>query len=81
MRRLGAYVILAVTSSALLEAQVPAPLGPGSPEPVPFEQRGLNVGERVPVLDLVDQTGRRRALKDLSGPKGLVLLFVRSADW
>jgi hypothetical protein len=68
----------------LLAAQVvqpPAPLGPGSPAAVPFEHRGLAVGERIPALDLVDQNGRRRALADLTGPNGLVLLFVRSADW
>ena len=62
-------------------AQSPAPLGPGSPATVPLERRGLDVGERIPALDLVDQTGRRRSLADLTGPDGLVLLFVRSADW
>jgi hypothetical protein len=62
-------------------AQRPAPLGPGSPPPVPLERRGLAVGDRVPTLNLVDQTGRVRNVGDLTGPKGLVILFVRSADW
>jgi len=67
--------------AGLQAAQAPAPLGPGSPPIVPIDQRGLAVGEPIPLLDLVDQTGRRRSLKDLTGPSGLVLLFVRSADW
>jgi len=73
-----AAVVLILAAQA---AQPPAPLGPGSPAAVPFEQRGLAVGERIPALDLVDQNGRRRTLADLTGPNGLVLLFVRSADW
>ena len=48
---------------------------------MPVERRGLAVGERIPALDLVDQTGRRQTLASLAGPNGLVLLFVRSADW
>ena len=63
-------------------AAAPLPqLGPGSPPPVPVEQRGLAVGDRIPPLDLRDQSGRRQTLQTLTGPKGLVLLFVRSADW
>ena len=68
------------TTILLLSAML-LQLGPGSPPPVPVEQRGLKVGERIPELDLVDQTGRSQSLTTLTGPKGLVLLFVRSADW
>jgi len=72
---------VALLLAGLQAAHAPAPLGPGSPPTVPIEQRGLAIGERVPPLDLIDQTGRRRSLRDLTGPNGLVLLFVRSADW
>ena len=42
---------------------------------------GLEVGERAPDFELPDQNGRRRRLSDLSGREGLLLAFVRSADW
>lgn len=39
----------------------------------------LKQGDRLPALNLPDQTGSPRALADLAGPKGLVL-FVYSKD-
>ena len=42
---------------------------------------GPAVGSRIPAFDAVDQNGRKRTFETLRGPKGLVLLFVRSADW
>lgn len=42
---------------------------------------GPNPGEKVPGFTLPDQSGQLRSLADLQGPKGLVLLFFRSADW
>jgi hypothetical protein len=42
---------------------------------------GPQVGERVPDFSLPDQRGRQRTLASLMGPKGLVLVFNRSADW
>lgn len=48
---------------------------------VPVDQRGLAPGAHVPAFEAIDQTGRARTFHDLAGPKGLVLLFVRSADW
>lgn len=42
---------------------------------------GPAVGAKIPAFQLPDQSGTPRSLKDLSGPKGLVLAFVRSADW
>ena len=51
------------------------------PPPVPLEERGLRVGEPLPKFELIDQRGRRQTFETLRGPKGLVLLFVRSADW
>ena len=46
------------------------------------ETPGTAVGEAFPhTLNVPDQTGTMRALEDLYGEKGLVVLFVRSADW
>jgi hypothetical protein len=42
---------------------------------------GPAIGDRLPVFEAVDQGGRPRTFESLRGPKGLVLLFFRSADW
>jgi hypothetical protein len=42
---------------------------------------GPQVGQRVPDFILVDQRGRRQSLDAVMGPKGLMLVFFRSADW
>jgi hypothetical protein len=42
---------------------------------------GPQVGERVPDFALNDQRGRSRSLASLMGPRGLMLVFYRSADW
>jgi len=44
-------------------------------------QPGPPVGAKVPDFDLVDQNGQRHTLSSLMGPKGLMLVFFRSADW
>jgi hypothetical protein len=42
---------------------------------------GPAVGDRLPPIEAVDQDGRLRTFESLRGPKGLILLFFRSADW
>jgi AhpC/TSA family len=42
---------------------------------------GLTVGQQVPAFSLLDQQGRTQTLKSVSGPKGTMLVFFRSADW
>jgi hypothetical protein len=42
---------------------------------------GPAVGSKIPSFDAVDQYGKRQTFESLRGPKGLALLFVRSADW
>jgi hypothetical protein len=42
---------------------------------------GPRVGEKVPDFALLDQNGKEHSLQQLMGPKGLLLVFVRSADW
>jgi hypothetical protein len=42
---------------------------------------GPQVGERVPDFTLTDQSGRQRTLQSIMGPRGVMLVFVRSADW
>jgi hypothetical protein len=52
-----------------------------TPAPVPIERRGPAVGTRAPEIRARDQFGHDQTLKSLRGRDGLVLLFVRSADW
>ena len=42
---------------------------------------GPAVGQQVPAFSLLDQQGRTQTLKSVSGPKGTMLVFFRSADW
>ena len=42
---------------------------------------GPAVGATVPQLSVTDTSGQSRTVASLSGERGLVLVFVRSADW
>jgi hypothetical protein len=42
---------------------------------------GPQVGERVPDFSLKDQHGQTQTLQSIMGPKGAMLVFIRSADW
>jgi hypothetical protein len=42
---------------------------------------GPAIGARIPSFEAADQNGRTRNFENLRGSNGLVLLFVRSADW
>ncbi len=42
---------------------------------------GPKPGEQIPQFEARDQHGKTRTFDNLKGPNGLMLLFVRSADW
>ena len=42
---------------------------------------GPQAGQQVPDFSLKDQDGKTRNLESIMGPKGVMLVFVRSADW
>ena len=42
---------------------------------------GPEIGARIPAFEAADQNGATQTFASLRGPKGLVLMFVRSADW
>jgi len=42
---------------------------------------GPQVGERVPDFSLKDQNGNTQTLQSIMGPRGAMLVFIRSADW
>ena len=42
---------------------------------------GPAVGATIPALEANDLNGQKQTLASLTGPKGLMLVFFRSADW
>jgi peroxiredoxin len=42
---------------------------------------GPAVGSRIPDFEAIDLAGKRQTFNSLKGPRGLVLVFARSADW
>ena len=67
---------LAPTIAALLCAVVLAARADVDPRTL-----GPQIGERAPDFSLPDQHGAARTLRSTFGPKGVVLVFFRSADW
>ncbi len=58
-------VALLLTTALLVAADTPGPA----------------VGAKVPSFELADQNGVSHSLESLMGPKGVMLVFFRSADW
>jgi peroxiredoxin len=50
-------------------------------QPIDLSKLGPQVGERVPDFSLTDQNGKSLNLRSITGPKGAMLVFFRSADW
>jgi cytochrome oxidase Cu insertion factor (SCO1/SenC/PrrC family) len=73
----GATVVLVWFVTVRAQVQ-PSASTPSMPD---VQKLGPQVGERVPDFTLMDQRGRSRTLTSLTGPKGLMLVFFRSADW
>jgi hypothetical protein len=42
---------------------------------------GPSVGAIIPKFALPDQNGKIQTLDSIAGPKGAMLVFIRSADW
>jgi cytochrome oxidase Cu insertion factor (SCO1/SenC/PrrC family) len=68
---------LVLRFAAIAAAQPPEPK-PAFPD---VQKLGPQIGDRVPDFTLTDQRGQARTLASLMGPKGLMLVFNRSADW
>jgi peroxiredoxin len=73
LRRLGLLSLLATLLVAPVHAQTRTQID--------VSKLGPQVGERVPDFTLTDQSGRQRTLRSIMGPRGAMLVFVRSADW
>ena len=76
---IGLAVILFGVGSFLLQSRTPIDMQ--SRAPIDVASLGPQVGEQVPEFSLPDQNGEMRTLESISGPRGAMLLFHRSADW
>jgi len=76
---------LTLVSTALLLAGIllesPALAQPQPRQKIEVSKLGPQVGERVPDFSLKDQTGKTLNRQSIMGPKGAMLVFLRSADW
>ena len=70
-------VLLAAVLTGRLDAQAP---GKTASPPVSVST-GPGIGEKIPFFTARDQDGKEQTLESLRGPKGLLLLVHRSADW
>jgi len=48
---------------------------------IDLSKLGPQVGEQVPDFSLKDQNGATQTRQSIMGPKGAMLVFIRSADW
>ena len=69
--RIGLVAALCLTAG--LAAQTRAP--------IEVAKLGPQVGETVPGFSLRDQDGAARTLQSVMGPRGALIVFIRSADW
>jgi hypothetical protein len=72
------WVVLGIMmlTSMSSDAQTPAPR-----QKISVSRLGPQVGARVPDFSLKDQNGRTQTLQSIMGPRGAMLVFLRSADW
>lgn len=68
---LAAIVLASGTATAQLQPR----------QKIDVSKLGPQVGEHVPDFNLQDQNGKPWTLKSIMGPKGAMLVFIRSADW
>jgi cytochrome oxidase Cu insertion factor (SCO1/SenC/PrrC family) len=74
--------MVACAVACALVSLVAQPTAQQSQPTLPDVQKlGPQIGTRVPDFTLLDQKGESRTLASLLGPKGLMLVFFRSADW
>jgi len=64
-----------------LLSQVPLPAQQTPQGKFDVTKLGPQVGQQVPDFNLKDQNGTLRSLSSIMGPKGAMLVFIRSADW
>jgi hypothetical protein len=77
-RSIGVLLTVGLLAVQILEGrQTP----PSRRAPIDLSKLGPQVGQRVPDFALKDQNGEQWTRQSIMGPKGAMLVFVRSADW
>jgi hypothetical protein len=66
---------------ALLVQEAPMDAQSSPRTKIEVSKLGPQVGEQVPDFSLKDQTGKTWTRQSIMGPKGAMLVFIRSADW
>ena len=74
-------LIFAVAMASSLLSQTPGQDQSALRQKIDVSNLGPQVGERVPDFSLKDQNGKVWTLQSITGPKGAMLVFVRSGDW
>lgn len=69
-----------ITTSLVALMSIVAPAAQ-TPQKIDTSAIGPQVGDRIPAFSGTDQFGTRRSFATSVGPKGLMLVFFRSADW
>jgi hypothetical protein len=76
---IGLSSSVALLASLLIQAPSMAQTTPR--QKIDVSKLGPQVGERIPDFSLPDQNGKKQTLQSIMGPKGAMLVFIRSADW
>jgi cytochrome oxidase Cu insertion factor (SCO1/SenC/PrrC family) len=79
VKRLAVSFSAALLASVLVQAPSTAQTAPR--QKIDLSKLGPQVGERIPDFSLKDQNGKVWSLESIMGPKGAMLVFIRSADW
>jgi hypothetical protein len=77
---LAVALLASVATLGRVSGQTASPAPPARTKIV-LSKLGPQVGERVPDFALKDQSGQTQTLQSIMGPKGAMLVFIRSADW
>jgi len=75
-----AWMVMSAAALGVL-AQVSLEAQQAPREKIDLSKLGPQVGQTVPDFSLKDQYGATRTLNSIMGPKGAMLVFIRSADW
>jgi peroxiredoxin len=81
VKRLLFRVSLLVLLLSVIGTTVAVAQSSSAREKIDVSKLGPQVGEKVPEFSLKDQYGKPQTLQSIMGPKGAMLVFVRSADW
>ncbi len=79
-------LILSISALAVIGlAGTQSPAAGQAPAPtrakIDVSKLGPQGGARVPDFSLPDQSGKTWTRQSIMGPKGAMLVFIRSADW